>query len=268
MTQDSGFDTGVSTINPNIQELLSERDYLPSYMAKIINRAIEDKRYKTYRGFSGLKKGHFVENYESFHEFSSADITINSSGKALKYPRLTMPSSMGSRVINELDTLVKNFNPRSLDEDAFYNFLAMIVLSIGSAHAFPDGNGRTAIGIADIYIRKYTGNQLDREKMQRFDKRLTIAMTIGSVLMLPSEYNPNTILNEINHGEIREVIIPTKTTHSTRYVQQFAEEYADTIISNIRYFDPHIMEDTVSEPFSLLRDSILPIAALLKETTI
>jgi hypothetical protein len=268
MSQDSGFDIGVSTINPNIQHLLSERDYKPSYITKLINRAIEDKRYVTYSSYDGLRKGHFVQNNEAFHEFLEANVEININGKEITYPCLTMPSPLGSGIVEELDTLVTKFKPDSLNEDAFYSLLAMMVVSIGSAHAFPDGSGRTAIGVADVYIRKYLHKQLDRTKLEQFDKRLTTAMTTGSLLMLPSEYNPNSILKEMKSSENRIVTIPSSKTHTVKEVYNFAEEYLYSIISNISKFNPNNITDTNQESFSMSTYSITPIATLLRECTV
>ena len=269
MGADSGFDTGVSTINENIQSLLSDKDYPPSYAARIINRAIEDRRYKSYRGFPGLKKGHFIEDYSSFHEFTSADIKVKSNEKEIHYPSLTMPSAEGRLVIEGLDRLIERYNPRSLSENQVYDLVSVMVVAIGSSHAFPDGTGRTAVGLADIMLRKYLGKTLDLKRLQKLDKRLTTPMTVGSILMLPEEWNINILLEGMHKGEVKRVDIPRKGTHPVYQVQSFARKYAASILQHLESIDIRNFGGDASQgAFSLYKDSIMPITNLLKEVSV
>lgn len=269
METESHIDTGVSTINKNIQSLLAEKNYSPSYIVRVINRAIPDTRYTSYQGIEGLRKGHFMENNQAFHQFTSSDIKVRYyDNKQVEYPNLTMPGLEGQTIINSLDSLVTRNDPATLSIEDMYHLLAVMAITVGSAHAFPDGTGRSAIGLVDVMMRKYLKKSLDLEKLQPLDQRLTTSMTMGSLLMLPDTYNLNTLLQTMNPNEVKKVAIPQLKTHSLEEIQAFTKQYADNILQTVNNLDIKHLEDLPSGAFSLYKDSILPIADLFKEVSV
>ena len=261
-------DTGVSTLNENIQVLLSAKDYPPSHIARLINRAIEDKRYAAYPELEGLRKGHFIEDPKQFHAFKKEG-SIEMNGRTLRYLGWTMPSFEGASVFREIDELVTRFNPKDLNEDQVYNLMAIIVVAIGAAHAFPDGTGRTAVGVVDVMLRKYLGKKLDLAKLQSCDDRLTQAMGLASLAMLPEQYNPNSIYEKMTDGEDRVINIPLTEKNPIQEVQSFAKDFARSIVDHITQLDPKSIDDQSTDiKVSLEGDSIAPIASLLKEVSV
>ncbi len=262
-----GIDTGVSTISENIQDLLSKKDYSPSYTAKLINRAIEEKRYKSYPGRKYIRRGHFIELDSTFLDFRGVNAEFNNSNRKIIYPNFTMPSAEGQMVMVAIDKLVEKYSPESLDEDSFYNLLAAMVLAVGAAHVFPDGTGRTAVGLADVFLRKYKNKSLDLNLLQSRDDELTRFMIIGSVIMFPGEYAPNEAIKSVKDGGQRKVEIPNLSTHTLNETQSYAREFAKSIISKLDLFNPKILQSIDEEPFSLKKRSVEPIAKLLKDCT-
>lgn len=257
MTEDSST---IDTINSNYVDLLSRDDRNISSIARIINRTLPKGTYKQYsvRGDS-LRRGQLLPQLDAFSNFFELNFIAKDGEKKITYPYMTLPGSEGKRVLENLDDFYNRIDMDALSVKERYEAVAFIMICVGSAHAFADGSGRTAVGVADVLLRRHLQKKIDTETLKKGNKDLMKLLAIGTILMLPDEYNPNNAIDR----EQDLVQIPTTRTHNVDDVRLFTQEFADSIIKEIDSYDPRI-DVREAARFDLVTDAIKPLADLLK----
>ncbi len=283
----------VTSIPSSILGLLNERGvkdldrYTPSHMARIINRSISNQDAKSYAGtkYDFLRRGHFTNSklddisiifYFSPKEWQDGFGVVTRAGYTVYYKDFISPGlKHGESILKQLDETVRNAKPDVLREDQQYLFAAFIALAIGAAHAFPDGNGRAAIGVANIYLNRLTGRKLDESKLILRNKDLEIALTYGSIGSFPAKYNAYQVIeNAQNSFGSDKTITLAPPSHrpevSADERHQFLEEYASCIKKFIEDFKIEFASDPEKAPINqrLSYEGIKKLALIFKDCSI
>lgn len=219
----------ITSIPPTVTDSLigkgqlesDKRKYTPSHMARIINRSIPGPDAKSYEGtqYAFVRKGHFTNTFGADvmttfsitpEQWSKGFGTYTYHGYSVYYKDFVSPGLRhGEKILKHLDEIVDKTDVNKLEADQRYYFAALIAVVIGTAHAFPDGNGRAAIGVANIYINRLTGHKLDEKRIIARNKDLELAMDACSFGMFQAEYNPYQIIEEAekNNSPEKEIFI-------------------------------------------------------------
>lgn len=254
----------INTLNREIIDLAAKKDLSISRLCRIINRTLPPQSYQHKPALErkGLR-GRFISHNNGFSNFFNLGCELNIGDKTLIYKHLTMPGEEGFKILEELDEFFEKMEVENLTTQEISELIAFILICIGSAHAFSDGNGRVGIGVVDILFRKLLNRKINQESLSRSNNQLTTLMAIGSILLLPENFNPNNIQGA---GYII-INIPTTKTHNNNEIQEFAVNYSQNIIKEIKRYNPRDKNPS-SNLCNLKEIAIMPLANLLFQNTI
>src|SRR5688572_26235116 len=188
-------DTGVSTMSKNILSLASQRGqdkYTPSYIARLINRGLAQELYQDYPDIKGLRKGHFIVDKDIRHEMGE-DVALAISregGTRVEYDRVILPSNRSTEILAELDKKISTIDFSKKSQKEIYAIAAFATIMVSTAHPFPDGNGRTAVGVADVIIRRNLQRSLRLDLIEKLNVNLVSMLIPSTASMYPGRYHP------------------------------------------------------------------------------
>lgn len=254
----------ITTIPESLLQKIADLEgdrFVPSRIARVINRSIDGRHYKRYLGLSGFKRGHYIEDGEHFNTNYGNDIRFVQGENTLVYRNITQPSFYGSFAMEALDKKFKSIDFVSLSRDQIFKIAALASAVVTSAHAFPDAHGRTAVGLAAVIIKKYTGADIDLNKVEKEDddSKLSTAFARVSISMFPRKYNPEKNLSDlVGRGGGLVVDTPTEGYNNLEEVKRFASEYAESIG---RYVEGFTIKDA-DENNNIFYKSINDVASI------
>ncbi len=229
----------ICTINSQIIDAINQRNlcrYSPSYVARIINRTLggdvitaSNPRYR---------KGHYSEaNTYSAAAGGNFVFILNQSNFTLEGDTPLLGTFGSKDVMYELDKTVLRLDQASHSKTDIYKIAALITLIIGTAHPFPDGNGRTAVGVAKEYIeRRITGKVIDFETLIMSNEELKKAMAISSHLLLPGKYNPLNALKAMRAAGLRDKFVKMPDPSKLEQIIPYFDEYKKSIIQFLKAY--------------------------------
>lgn len=135
-------------------------------------------------------------------------------------------------------------------------------LIIATAHPFPDGTGKAAIGVADVIIRRGLNKTLNLDTIEKKDNEFINITVPATHALYPDEYNPNVALVKSENLKNKVVInIPTQNGKET---QEWINRFADNIIDKINNSDPFSKDGSNFIDFDTYKNKL---AAFYKENS-
>ncbi len=244
---------------------LSPERYKPSYISRILNRAIAPEFHNPQARF--LRGHFFIEPPERFSTLNSGSrITFNSGDKQVVLEGMSYPGSThGKELFDQLDEKVSNIDVKSLNEEQLSIVAAFLTICSVTIHPFRDSNGRGAVGLADVFLRSNTGTTFDYEKLVEHNQTLVNLLVIGSLSLLPPSHNPEICAMQMAvEDKYLEIKIPNMQNASVEEVSAFLKDFSDTITAFIRTFD---VAQATEKPARIFDPnySIHKLAALFRE---
>lgn len=260
----------LSTIPVSLIDKISKKDwgnFKPSYVSKIINRSIAEEHYRRYVGREGIRRGHYIENPELVNGTSGANMKFTRGNSSITYRTLSSPSMFGESAMDAFDKKFASLDMEILTEEQVLRLAVLASIVVGTAHPFPDAHGRTAVGLADVILRRYSQKKLDLTKLEKIDSReegykLSMALGNASISMLPDRYNPENILKklEAKGGGEKIVDVPNTRYDELDQVQTFLIEYSKSISRYIKQFPVNsIANHKINPTFVQSLDAIVQI---------
>lgn len=258
-----------SIIGKLVERLESRPDrYSPSYIAQIISKSIADKDQKQYGASRGVRKGHFLEAGQDklFMWVPRTALSIIKGEYRLDYAGMSFPGfTHGREIFATLDEKVSSIPLETLGEDTIFRLAAFLTIVVASNHAFPDANGRVAVGLADVFLRRLARKAVDYEKLDARAGELRRAMTDATCSLLPGRYNPASAFARMERTEIhRETISVPGVTVNAPQLKQFLRDFSGSIQQFIRDFD---LARKKTDPLSTY-SHIDKIAAIYREASV
>lgn len=211
-----------------IQSLVdSERERSFMDVIRLIHRTLRAKMNPVFlRDNPSIHgKGHFLpSNIPVGEEYEDFVVTSPDGSGKLIYRNIVYPGHHAPVIFKSLDIRLKNLENDMESIQDLFRLMALITVITGTAHGFPDANGRVAVGAADWFTRYFDGGFLDYGKVYAQNEKLIGTMALGSAFLFPEIYNP---LQYIPPG-IRNIEIP----HS----EDFKVKYTQSIISYLLRF--------------------------------
>lgn len=237
----SEISTRANSENANYKER-----YRPSYVARIINRSIPDKDVRRYVDLKqlGVKRGQYSEQDPFLVDISLPKARINlsydSGAHKLNYEGMTFPGlTYGEEIMDHLDTKVRALTAAALTPEDGIRLAAFASVVTSSCHPFLDANGRTAVGVGDALCGQYVERSLDIAKLMEKDDFLVQTLTLASLGMLPEEYNPAYLYENMASNNIPSlyVRIPTRANTSANGLREFVRNFANSMEAFIDSFE-------------------------------
>ncbi len=227
----------IHTINSKIIDAIRKRNldkYSPSYVAQIVNRTLN------YDGSRPSGPNYYVGHYSEAKTCSATAgggfvFSLNNSNFTLEGETLLLGTFGSKDVMCELDLAVIRLEQKTISKNDVYKIAALITVIIGTAHPFPDGNGRTAVGVAKEYIEShFSGKIIDFEQLAKSNDQLKKAMAISSHLLLPGKYNPLNALKAMRAVGLRDKIVKMPNPEKLEEVVPYFDEYKKYIINFLK----------------------------------
>lgn len=177
-----------------------------------------------------------------------------------------MPTYKSQEILSALDEKFELLDLNKLSEDQLYNVAAFCTIIIASAHPFPDGSGRAAIGVADVILRKNLGKSLDLSKVEARNNDITKIMVPGTVLMFPGKYNPNAALDRARKNPNRTERVDIPNIPYMEETNKFIVDLSASIIRSIKGFDPSNLQ--LREDKGTLDEYIEKLGAFYKSVSV
>lgn len=230
----------IEKINTGIIGKIKERgveEYQTSYIARIINRTLAGEVSKTVD--PNFRKGHY-SSAGTVAESAGSNPSFEIEGRHLRLEGETLLlGTFGSEeVMDELDETVSKLSNRARSADDVYRLGALITAIIGTAHPFPDGNGRTSVGVAKLIIEHLLpGRTISLERLQRYNDDLKHSMAMVSLLLLPKHLNPSELISEMKKlGENSKVVRMPDPRDYEECIKYFSD-YKSEIIQFMREYE-------------------------------
>lgn len=254
----------LSTLSLNLLHTIAERSlspeysasrYKPSYVARVINRSIasgnidKDPNENLARRVVGRlpKRGHFSDIDPTTGIVPNASdgfvSLVSSDGYKVTYEGVAYPGyKYGKNILEEhLDLKVTSLMNQGLNETQSLRLAAMIAGMITAIHPFPDGNGRTSIGTASIYLEILTGQGIDLEKLMDRNKDLIADLALISYCLLPKSYSAEGVNDKLRRmGKEKSATVSLPPMGNIKEFKDFFKDYAHTISKAIDKFDVNL----------------------------
>ena len=151
---------------------------------------------------------------------------IANNEKSVTYPEVVYPGGeMADQVFAQLDQIRSKVDWSSLDEKAIFEFAGLFMTTIGTLHAYCDGNGRLAKTMAKYLIDTYTNYTVDRNRLllRPQSTPLNVQLAISSLRLYPEPENMVSVFKKLQPGENKIIQLDSGYIQSSNFKKRFAQ---------------------------------------------